>query len=1112
MPRFRKLNLLALVASLPLGLFTVRAAPVLLDARFELPPGFHIYRAADPELTGGSYDLAFDGEGRLLVGDGTAVRRLEDTDSDGVYDRFEVIATGLGRRGPQGLLVWGDRLYAVGGDGLQLFEGYKSGKLVHRGRLGAKFNTGGDHDLHTVLRGHDDWLYLMAGNGAGIEGRRHITETNSPMLEEREASVFRLAPDGKKWECLASGGRNPPSLGLNHVGELFSFDSDMEWHVGLPFYKPVRLNHWAVGTDQGWQEVGAFPSYYIDCVPHVVDAGRGSPNWGAFYEHRQFPRRYHNAFLVCDYRWKRESNDQYATTGRLVAFFLERDGASWKAQMEVAVRPKPGARDAAERPINFALVDVEVAPDGSVFLSDHNQGLWRVFHDGQKSGTPIPAVRPNRPPLPDNSKDRLEELLHLPQPLAEWSRVREEAIRNATGPALSQELQRVALDRARPIQDRVRAVQLLAPGFEVLETDWLQALSRDPEGELRAQAAWLMGFRGESESAALLRLIEDKDDLVRRRAVEGLTRVRTADAIPALIRHLNDSSRLIRYISMNALAHHPASEWLNEAVRAGNAPAVQCRALVACLLRSNPPPSGTTRQVVGNLLEGRKSAALIKADRLDLLRVVALFQNALESEPSSKKGVVDALLEDFPDKDRDIRWEQVRLLGLYRVEQSFPRLLALLLEERDEVTQFHIAQSLARLPGGWLAAEEESAMAWFEGTQRGWFAEFTSKGVEFPQFWATALTEFARHHPEAMLRRAPHIDVASLLGGALLDRLVAADSRGDELVRFYRQRTRPEEKARIARALGRIANPMMASVIREELKRGPEQTVRLALVQSLAAQATIETDLPFLIEGLESSETEAARACIGALMRQKPSVTAVLAQACLDRLVEGSRHFHSVERLLVTLTGRQRAGYRADVDLNRRPDESSRQAAVTFWQGWYETQYGRAFMPKQSGSSREKSDDEVSRFIASAASRGGDARRGARHYETLQCHTCHGGGAAPGREGHIFGPDLAGATRRLSRVELAESLVFPSKQVADRFKAFSLEGKDGTVLTGFITEQTDTAVTFADQQQVRQIPRTEIIRLAPQASSLMPDRLFNRLTEDDMRDLLAYLDTIGVSP
>ncbi|MBI2927813.1 MAG: hypothetical protein HYY24_19145 [Verrucomicrobia bacterium] len=289
------LTLLTLCATSP-------AQPTNLTSAFDLPPGFHIYRAATAELSGGSYDLCFDGEGRLLVGDGTAVRRLIDRDNDGIYDGYEVIATGLGPRGPQGLLVWGDRLYAVGGDGLQLFEGYRSGALVHRGRLGAKFNTGGDHDLHTVLRGHDGYLYLMAGNGAGIEGRRHITEATSPCLFEREASVFRVSPDGQKWECIARGGRNPPNLGMNYLGELFSWDSDMEWHVGLPWYRPTRLNHWVIGGDQGWHDVGALPPYYLDTVPPVLETGRASPNWGVFYEHTQLPGKYRDAFLVCDYR------------------------------------------------------------------------------------------------------------------------------------------------------------------------------------------------------------------------------------------------------------------------------------------------------------------------------------------------------------------------------------------------------------------------------------------------------------------------------------------------------------------------------------------------------------------------------------------------------------------------------------------------------------------------------------------------------------------------------------------------------------------------------------------------------------------------------------------
>src|SRR3954453_10024147 len=134
------------------------AAPVFLDDQFEMPAGFRIYRAAEHDLTGGSYALRFDGQGRLLVGDGTALRRLVDKDGDGVFDGSEVIATGLGWRGPQGILVYGDCLFVVGGDGIQLYEGYSIDNLHHVGRIGAKLNTGGDHDAHTLFRGHDGYI------------------------------------------------------------------------------------------------------------------------------------------------------------------------------------------------------------------------------------------------------------------------------------------------------------------------------------------------------------------------------------------------------------------------------------------------------------------------------------------------------------------------------------------------------------------------------------------------------------------------------------------------------------------------------------------------------------------------------------------------------------------------------------------------------------------------------------------------------------------------------------------------------------------------------------------------------------------------------------------
>jgi len=268
--------------------------PKLLDDQFKLPEGFHIYRVAEPKLTGGSYDLTFDAQGRLLVAEGNSLRRIVDADNNGIYDSQETIAAGvpLRGRGPQGLLVMDDHLYTVSGDGVQLFSGYKSRvNIKYERRLGAPFNTGGDHAAHTILRGLDGYIYLVSGDGGGIAGRKHITQENSPVREERKASVFRFDPKGEKWECIGSGGRNPPSLGMNYLGEFFSFDSDMEFHVDVPFYRPVRLNHWATGGDHGWQGVGAYPPYYVDCLPSVLEVGRGSPNWGVFYEHTQFPKK-----------------------------------------------------------------------------------------------------------------------------------------------------------------------------------------------------------------------------------------------------------------------------------------------------------------------------------------------------------------------------------------------------------------------------------------------------------------------------------------------------------------------------------------------------------------------------------------------------------------------------------------------------------------------------------------------------------------------------------------------------------------------------------------------------------------------------------------------------
>jgi putative heme-binding domain-containing protein len=1030
------------LCSLLLVVCGLQAAPTFLEEQFELPEGFRIYRAATAELSGGSYDLVFDGQGRLLVGDGNAVRRLNDADQDGVFDSFEVIASDLGWRGPQGLLVFGDRLYAVGGDGIQLFEGYTSASgLLHKGRLGQPFRTGGDHDAHTILRGHDSYLYFISGDGGGTRDRVHITESNSPVMFERSSSVFRISPDGKHWECVSAGGRNPPNLGQNYLGDLFSFDSDMEWHVGLPWWRPVRLNHWLVGGDQGWQEVGAYPPYFIDCLPGVLEVGRGSPTWGVFYEHTQFPDRYHDSFLVCDYRWKRESNDQYTTSGRLVAFFLKREGAGWKAAMETLARPKPDARDAAGKSISFALVDVEVAPDGSIFLSDHNQGIWRLVYGNRQEHF-------SRIPQPSGASP-LDKVLNLPQPASEWSSLAEIQLKGQVVD-WRQAFTNAALDSRRDLKQRLRALRSLAGDFKLFPGPFVSSLARDTTAELRGQAAWLMGIRGGPAALNELPvLLRDKDPFVRRRAAEALTRIPDVP-VDALIEAMGDTERLVRYAAMAALAHRPTAQWFD---RAASHPAeqVRMRALIAAKMRRELPGSDKIRNLLGGLLKAR---GLRKEDHLDLLRVLGIFR-----EHSKIEFVRDFLV---PDQDADIRFEQVRLLGEYRVNEAFSRLLEALEMESDNVRQFHIAQALVKLSEGWSAQEEQRLLNWFLKQQRGWFAEFSGKGVEFPQFWATVLADFGRQHRAALLQAASQIDLTGLLGGVYIDVLAAEPNGVAALIALRRKSPQPRIVRRLAQFDGTPSTEHW-QIVAEEFSAKAEPEIAKACAEFLSRHVMTQPRQP-------------------------------IAEAAIRYMEQHRSLFQPMAKLLAQLSGTNFPVKTVDGKL----DAMSRDQALASWRALFNATASAPQLPERS--------DEVIHGLILKQELKGDAKPGGEVYERLQCHTCHGGGVNPGREGRIFGPDLAGVVRRLNRQEFADSLVYPSKQVPDRFKAYELTLKNGSVLTGFITEQSDKAVTFVERDQVRQLARADIASLAPQKSSLMPDKLLNRISNQELADLLAFLE------
>jgi putative heme-binding domain-containing protein len=1231
------------------------APPVLLDDQFDMPDGFHIYRAAEPGLTGGSYDLTFDGDGRLLVGDGQNVRRLKDADGDGVYDSQEIIATGLGGRGPQGLLVFGDNLYAVGGDGVQLFSGYKSGgTLKHEGRLGAPFSTGGDHAAHTLLRGLDGWIYLVTGDGGGTGGRNHITEESSPVLNERAASVFRFSPDGEKWECIGAGGRNPPSLGMNYLGEFFSFDSDMEWHVDVPFYRPVRLNHWATGADLGWQGAGAFPPYYIDTIPGILDVGRGSPTSGVFYEHMQFPQAYRDAFLCCDYQWKSATSGGYDKSGRLVSFEMERAGATWKAKMSVLAQAKPGAKDATGRPINFAVVDVDVAMDGSILISDHNQGLWRIFYAAGKP-TEIPPVDPRQ--------GRDPNLGGPPQPAAEWSHLRQPAFPLAP-------LRKSALDEELPMTQRLHAIRLLAAEFDRHPGTFIGELCAAGKPEIRGQAAWLIGIRGRAEEVPLLvDLLKDEDPFVRRRTAEALSRFGDARATKLLIVLLGDADRHVRYAAMTALAHRPSEEFLKPALENQDL-RVGMRALVAANIRGERPPAELVHLTVPRLAEWD---APKKGDVLDRLRVMSLFQKEVEQDTTLAGAVHDFLLADFPSEDPDIRWEQVRLIGQYHVGRGFGPLLTLLETERDGTKQFHIAMALAGISTGWTDEESARLAKWLASVQTGWFAELQGKGRQFGGFWATTLNQLAEKHASGLAGIIDEIIPGSQLASIAFRGLDARPDADKIVIRHYRAASSDAARLQLLDVMATMSRPGVGKFIIEEQKRTIENpALQKRLLKALASQplSGLEVGQIFLMALVSSDDAEVAAICarrVGSegrpvsayseslrevkigqqqgtqalyfrlleLMARQPGQAAVF-EAALSTLAGESRpgsgtapeviwssaqqidndqawfarEFEipdepSAAELAITcdneftafINGKQVAASRAwenplRVDvlaalragknviavhgvnqggpagliaklkwqsrggksgalstnsswrLSLRPSESwqtdgandgatwaastivsgptknaldafrafepfdapaGRIAAQEHWQDWYRNTYAEAFVARPVVTQKPFADNALHALIMQTQDlAGGDAANGRQVYLSAGCFACHGGLDKKGAT--LFGPPLAGAALRLNRQELADAIVYPSKLVAERFRATVLETTEGDLFNGFITENSDAFVSITDlQNKVTRLPKGKVKSLNAQATSLMPAKLLNALSDKQVLDLLAFL-------
>lgn len=310
------------------GLLTPSAPAAQVQHGLRVPDGFEVTEFADSRLANDICHLTLDPKGRPVVAGRGYIRILVDDDRDGRADRAIDFAAEP-KDGAQGMLWEGTSLFVCGDNGFRRFrDADGDGRADGPSELIRFVRTGTEHGAHAIKRGPDGWLYVVCGNSTGID-KSYAQTAGSPIQTPVAGCVLRFSPDLKTSEIVADGFRNPYDIDFNLDGELFTFDSDNERCVSLPWYEFTRFYHVIPGGHHGWlnpqrAQWWRTPPYSCDVAAPLAYLGRGSPTGVVCYRHQQFPAEYHGGFFLLDW-----------TFGKIHFAALERKGSSYQARTRV---------------------------------------------------------------------------------------------------------------------------------------------------------------------------------------------------------------------------------------------------------------------------------------------------------------------------------------------------------------------------------------------------------------------------------------------------------------------------------------------------------------------------------------------------------------------------------------------------------------------------------------------------------------------------------------------------------------------------------------------------------------------------------------------------------
>lgn len=408
---------LAAVTSTPAVAAESAATPV---SAISVMPGFEVelLRSALPG-EGSWISLTFDPQGRIILADDTqGLKRLTLADDPAQQAVIEPLAGTETLQHCRGVLYAHDSIYVceTNGQGIHRLRDHDGDglyedrqlivPLVYRSRYG--------HGANQLRLGPDGMIYASIGNDVfypeDIDADSPYQRTDNDWMlpnrhdgeaDPRSGFILKLSPDGQQRTVLCGGLRNQVDVDFNSDGEMFTWDADMEWDLGLPWYRPTRVNHIVAGGEYGWRwGTGKWPDWFPDSLPSNLDTALGSPAGIAFGTPSDWPDRFREAMYGAD--WQH---------GRLLLIEWDEVGASYQGRYQVLAEGSP-----------LNICDLEFGPDGQLYFitggRGSQSGLYRVRYLG---GLDVDATPPTKTAAAAAARQlrRQLESLQGPTPLDE---------------------------------------------------------------------------------------------------------------------------------------------------------------------------------------------------------------------------------------------------------------------------------------------------------------------------------------------------------------------------------------------------------------------------------------------------------------------------------------------------------------------------------------------------------------------------------------------------------------------------------------------------------------------------------------------------------------------